>query len=339
MTTPPFGQQRPSYNYSFEQHCQFLRATSKNGKWMFPCPLPGHGQGKGDRHPSAEIWEDSEGKRGAKCYAGCDNTQLYDKCIRTFIQKKHTTRRASKADQEKTLQLPRLGSGGPFLPTLIDPEDPTKTLDYKLTCPDCQQEVQSTMLTDSLNSWPALWCDCPDSTYDKLFKALVEVYKDVGIRFAVPYDGKEDRYHKPKPTWTVRLEPGKKSVGRESSKDTFLYRWGLETDNQYAQDNRDDDQRVYVVTEGEKAAAALYSAYNRSRNQKSGDQDFIPVSWRGGSNTAGIVYYGRLEGKHVILWPDNDEAGTKAMAEAGRQLEDLCVASLKIVDPRHFYHQ
>lgn len=47
------------------------------GEIKASCPVPGHGQGNGDRNPSLSIWEKEDGSVDLKCYAGCEkNTVL-----------------------------------------------------------------------------------------------------------------------------------------------------------------------------------------------------------------------------------------------------------------------
>lgn len=49
-----------------------LGGAVKNGAgWLCRCPVPGHGQGRGDRTPSLAL---SDGKKGllVRCFAGCD---------------------------------------------------------------------------------------------------------------------------------------------------------------------------------------------------------------------------------------------------------------------------
>jgi hypothetical protein len=43
--------------------------------YLIPCPVPSHGKGKGDRHPSLTI---ADGDRGllVKCHAGCDSLDV-----------------------------------------------------------------------------------------------------------------------------------------------------------------------------------------------------------------------------------------------------------------------
>ena len=58
---------------------------SASGKWMFRCPLSTHGRGRGDRRPSAEVFEDEKGQIGAVCYAGCDNRELWVAAVGSYL--------------------------------------------------------------------------------------------------------------------------------------------------------------------------------------------------------------------------------------------------------------
>lgn len=42
-----------------------------NGGWLVSCPLPEHGQGRGDTNPSVSIAEGDDGRALVKCNAGC----------------------------------------------------------------------------------------------------------------------------------------------------------------------------------------------------------------------------------------------------------------------------
>ena len=55
--------------------------SSASGKWMFKCLVSSHGKGRGDRRPSAELFEDEKGKIGVVCYAGCDNRELWTAAV------------------------------------------------------------------------------------------------------------------------------------------------------------------------------------------------------------------------------------------------------------------
>ena len=52
-------------------------AKQVNGQWVASCPVPGHGQGNGDKNPSLSITE-SEGKVLFHCHGGCDQREVFD---------------------------------------------------------------------------------------------------------------------------------------------------------------------------------------------------------------------------------------------------------------------
>jgi len=52
----------------------------------------------------------------------------------------------------------------------------------------------------------------------------------------------------------------------------------------------------------------------------------VVASWIGGSSGINCVDWSPLKGRKVLLWPDNDEAGLKAMIEIWRQIKDIAAA-------------
>lgn len=97
-----------------------------------------------------------------------------------------------------------------------------------------------------------------------------------------------------------------------SSKGCELLTWG-----------NDAPDKVLCLVEGEKAAAALLAHV--------GGQDYTPVTWNGGASVKDAVF-DVVKDRNVILWPDADEAGKKAMGNAGRAALDAGAASLRLVD-------
>jgi hypothetical protein len=104
----------------------------------------------------------------------------------------------------------------------------------------------------------------------------------------------------------------------------IVWRWkGFQTPrplyglNQLAQ--RPD--AVVVVVEGEKCADALRLL----------DSATPVVTWCGGSNAVRSANWQPLAGRRVVLWPDADEPGRKAMADVAEALGKL-KAEVKLVD-------
>lgn len=81
-------------------------------------------------------------------------------------------------------------------------------------------------------------------------------------------------------------------------------------------------QQVLIV-EGEKACEAA---------RRMAPASIVAVSWSGGGNAVGMTDWDELRGHRVVLWPDNDAPGRKAMGELGELLLGVA-AEIKIIDP------
>ena len=55
--------------------------SAPNNQFLASCPVPGHGQGNGDRSPSLSICDGDDGKLLFKCFGGCSQHSVLD-CIR-----------------------------------------------------------------------------------------------------------------------------------------------------------------------------------------------------------------------------------------------------------------
>lgn len=78
---------------------------------------------------------------------------------------------------------------------------------------------------------------------------------------------------------------------------------------------------VWLV-EGEKAAIALEKLL----------PDHPVLTWQGGSQAVSKSDYTPLTGRHVVVWPDYDAAGTKAATVLVKQLQATKVVSVKVLD-------
>ncbi len=76
-----------------------------------------------------------------------------------------------------------------------------------------------------------------------------------------------------------------------------------------------------IVCEGEKAADAAQGMF----------PSYACITWSGGTNAVSGNQWGVLKGRAVILWPDNDAPGQKAMAELTRILKPIA-RSIKQLD-------
>ena len=117
-------------------------------------------------------------------------------------------------------------------------------------------------------------------------------------------------------TWRdcTKIEAHKHIWGTKgaSTAGCFLLAWG-----------EDAPDKVLVLVEGEKAAAALLVHVD--------GKDYTPVTWNGGSSVDKSDF-ALMDGRTVILWPDNDAAGLRAMRKAARACEDAGATRVSIVD-------
>lgn len=83
-----------------------------------------------------------------------------------------------------------------------------------------------------------------------------------------------------------------------------------------------DPTKAVLVVEGEKCADA---------GNKLLAGPYITVSWPGGAVAWKKADWSALKGRKVLLWPDNDEPGIKAMQGIGNILASIC-SEVKILD-------
>ena len=83
-------------------------------------------------------------------------------------------------------------------------------------------------------------------------------------------------------------------------------------------------QARVILVEGEKAAEAAQRLM----------PDWVATCWHGGSNAANLVDYSYLKDRDVILWPDNDDPGFKAMKVALSKLKPIA-KSVRSIDIRY----
>ena len=78
-----------------------------------------------------------------------------------------------------------------------------------------------------------------------------------------------------------------------------------------------------IICEGEKAADAASQIVPKS----------VCISWPAGAKAWQKVDWSPLEGRRVLLWPDNDEAGISCMADIQAAISDVCMDVMRI-DPK-----
>lgn len=78
-------------------------------------------------------------------------------------------------------------------------------------------------------------------------------------------------------------------------------------------------QATIVVVEGEKSAEAL-----------AGIQGVIATTWHGGCSAVAKVDWSALTGRRIVLWPDCDACGVKAMDDASRSLAGVASSVARV---------
>jgi hypothetical protein len=67
-----------------------------DGAYLVPCPVPSHGKGRGDRHPSLRVG-DGETRLLVNCFAGCDPRDVLDTLRRRGLLDESTSAAARPA--------------------------------------------------------------------------------------------------------------------------------------------------------------------------------------------------------------------------------------------------
>lgn len=99
--------------------------------------------------------------------------------------------------------------------------------------------------------------------------------------------------------------------GRSSS-GCYLLTWG-----------KDAPDKTLVLVEGEKAAVALLAHVD--------GKEYTPVTWNGGASVTKSVF-DLVDGRDLVLWPDNDGPGKKAMRNAARSAQEAGATSIRMVE-------
>lgn len=81
---------------------------------------------------------------------------------------------------------------------------------------------------------------------------------------------------------------------------------------------REHQDATIIVVEGEKAADAVDAQIDRSQ--------YVVTTWIGGANGIDNAEFSPISGRRVILWPDNDEPGRKAMIDIAKKLKGEILA-------------
>ena len=60
--------------------------------------------------------------------------------------------------------------------------------------------------------------------------------------------------------------------------------------------------------------------------------DHVAITSSGGSNAAGKADWSPLSGRHVVIWPDNDEPGRRYAADVARLAREAGAAAVRVVE-------
>jgi ATP-dependent exoDNAse (exonuclease V) alpha subunit/5S rRNA maturation endonuclease (ribonuclease M5) len=166
--------------------------------------------------------------------------------------------------------------------------------------------------------------NAPAPNIDKCFTRLqsthiqeaVYTYKDSKgdiIGYVVRFKDEETGLKQTLPLiWAENIKTGRQGWKSQGFEGKPIY--GLEKLNQ--------DRKTVVIVEGEKTADAASTLL----------PEYTVISWLGGTNSASQVDWKILEGRKVVIWPDNDAPGIKAAEIISEKLEGVA-HNIAIVNP------
>jgi len=144
---------------------------------------------------------------------------------------------------------------------------------------------------------------------------LTSIYAAL-LHYVIRFEGLAKEDGKPqkeiRPLYYFGPEIGWKMKGPQKAQPTTLF--GLEE-----LERRPFDPVLLV--EGEKTALAARDLF----------PDYVCITWLGGAGRFSKADWSHLSGRHVVYWPDADEAGQKTIVPIQRALGLIVAASLKVV--------
>ena len=201
-----------------------------------------------------------------------------------------------------------LGLSG--LPATQLNQQPIKTPETK---PKNDWEAMLPIPDDALNS-------CPKQHYKNGIPSYTWEYKNANkkllmkiMRFDVTEGGEHDK------TYAPLIYVKEMNSGRST------WQWKQIPDNRplYGLDDLAQNPSKHILlTEGEKAANAAKNLF----------PSHVCMAWPMGSNGVAKVDFSPLTGRTVLLWPDNDEAGIKAMQDVQKKLKTVDVEKVRTLD-------
>ncbi len=163
-------------------------------------------------------------------------------------------------------------------------------------------------VTDVEGFYPRLLCTNPARTYSEILDSLARALD--GVRLVSVF---RDADGQPFVHFRVQTADGRPYYARQkgvsSARDSYLL----------LPAGRPSRGEPLVVCEGEKAAAAAMSA------------GFACACWSGGSGSAGTINVDEVDGADVVLFPDNDHDGIRAMRASGNKMDGVA-RSVRVAD-------
>jgi len=123
--------------------------------------------------------------------------------------------------------------------------------------------------------------------------------------------------------WTIKSGP---NVGKQKDSHGWHFKAPRNPRPLYGLDRlaRAEPDAVVLLVEGEKAADAATVLF----------PDMVAMASQGGGKAADKADWDELAGRHVVMWPDNDQAGQDYAAAAARLLLECEVAPLRVASVR-----
>ena len=167
---------------------------------------------------------------------------------------------------------------------------------------------ETVTVSDVEGFYPRLLCSNTARTYSEILDSLARALG--GVRLVAVF---RDADGQPFVHSRVQTADGRPYYGRQkgvpSARDSYLL----------LPAGRPSRGEPLVVCEGEKAAAAAMSA------------GFAGACWSGGSGSVGTISVDEVDGVDVVLFPDNDHDGIRAMRAIGNRLDGVA-RSVRVAD-------
>ena len=167
---------------------------------------------------------------------------------------------------------------------------------------------ETVTVTDVDGFYPKLRSSNPARTYSEILDSLARSLG--GARLEAVF---RDGYGQPFVHSRVQTADGRRYYGRQKGVSSARNSYLLLTAGKPGRDES------LVACEGEKAAVAAMSA------------GFACACWSGGSGVAGTINVDEVDGVDVVLFPDNDHDGIRAMRAIGSMIDGVA-RSARVAD-------